>query len=363
MFSKQKDQNTSNDINYKNCLNCGTELNGKYCHVCGQQATSPTPSTKDFVMEYLYNAYIWDPKFIPTLWTLISRPGKLTKEFLAGKFVSYVHPLKLNMFLLFVFITLFLLFSGTEKMNSPIQEITTDEKILSALQLENIKNDEEQRGKFMDGPRDTVLLYAPLFFSEEYSEFVSKIETIEDTNGESLDKWVAVIPHQFIEENVVVPIEGGYYQFNSKSEENKKNLNILKDVWLQMVDIGTRYFPMLILLTAPFLSISLRLVQHRHKCPYIQHFIFALHYTALLELLIIFIYTLHLINAMSMDALEWIMMIVPCTYLTVAFHKAYEVSSWFKSIIKAMFTSMVYMIILFFIFIGIFFMACATVAL
>jgi hypothetical protein len=120
---------------------------------------------------------------------------------------------------------------------------------------------------------------------------------------------------------------------------------------------------MLILLTAPFLSISLRLVQHRHKCPYIQHFIFALHYTALLELLIIFIYTLHLINAMSMDALEWIMMIVPCTYLTVAFHKAYEVSSWFKSIIKAIFTCMVYMIILFFIFIGIFFMACATVAL
>ena len=29
---------------YKHCLNCGTELNGAYCHACGQEASNPTPS-------------------------------------------------------------------------------------------------------------------------------------------------------------------------------------------------------------------------------------------------------------------------------------------------------------------------------
>ena len=41
MCNKQQNSNiekTPNSLPYKHCLNCGTELNGMYCHVCGQQA-------------------------------------------------------------------------------------------------------------------------------------------------------------------------------------------------------------------------------------------------------------------------------------------------------------------------------------
>ena len=77
-----------NDLQYKHCLNCGAELKGRYCHSCGQEAVGKTPTVKGFVMAYLDNAFLWDPQFFKTLWTLIRRPGHLTKEYNAGKFIS-----------------------------------------------------------------------------------------------------------------------------------------------------------------------------------------------------------------------------------------------------------------------------------
>ena len=100
------------ELPYEHCLNCGEKLNGMYCHKCGQKAADTNLNVWGFVMEYLYNAFMWDPKFLKTLWLLVRRPGILTKEFLSGKYVSQVHPLKLNMFMLFVFITMFMFFSG-----------------------------------------------------------------------------------------------------------------------------------------------------------------------------------------------------------------------------------------------------------
>ena len=89
------------NLPYTHCLNCGTELQGMYCHVCGQEAISKTPTVSAFVLEYFNNAFIWDAQFLKTFWTLIRRPGHLTNEYLSGKFISQEHPLKLNMFLLY----------------------------------------------------------------------------------------------------------------------------------------------------------------------------------------------------------------------------------------------------------------------
>ena len=124
-MSNNNKQDKEYSLPYKYCLNCGTELNGMFCHKCGQQATSKTPSIGEFIKEYINNAFIWDSKCLKTIWTLLRRPGYLTTEFLKGKFSSYEHPLKLNMFLLFLFVTLFLLFSDTEKISNCNIHITT----------------------------------------------------------------------------------------------------------------------------------------------------------------------------------------------------------------------------------------------
>jgi hypothetical protein len=133
-------------------------------------------------------------------------------------------------------------------------------------------------------------------------------------------------------------------------------------VGAEMVRIMSQYFPLILLLTAPFLSFSLNLVQRRSRLPRINHFIFALHYTAFLETLMICIFLLHLTIAPPKQLLESILALGSCLYLTIAFRRVYENHSWVKAIVKSLLTSLIYFFILLMIFIVIFFIACVIIA-
>ena len=349
---------------YTHCLNCGTELSGKYCHCCGQEAVSKTPTVGGFVLEYLNNAFIWDSKFLPTLWSLIRRPGHLTNEYLAGKFNSQEHPLKLNMFLLFVFVTLFLFFASDDKMTSSLDNLMNDYRVVSGMQVDKLAGDSEYIKKMEESPRDTVLLEAPLYFATDYPKIFTNVETKEEAVGEALDRWVAALPRVLIDDKIVVVGESGYYRFNEElaaaDDDIGGNIQIISAVWAEMVRISSTYLPMLLLLTVPFLSFSLRLVQNRSKRPGIHHFIFALHYTAVLEFLMICIYVLHLTNVAQMPILEFIALMLPCVYLAIAYHRVYD-TSWIMAVVKSLLTSFIYFSILVLIMIAVFFVACFTI--
>ena len=349
-----------NALPYKHCLNCGTELKGLYCHNCGQEAVAKRPTVLGLVVEYLNEIFVWDSKFLFTFWTLIRRPGELTNDYLAGKYVSQESPLKLNMFLLFVFVSLFLFFTGIEKVTTTGHNLANDERVVIGVQLDSFSKNGEYTKVIEEGPRDTVLLHLPLFLVEEYPEIVTCIEVKEDTNGEGIDKLLAVVPRVLIEDEIIVADDSGYYRFNTEKNSGEMGLEYINDIWSEMVDIASRYFPMLLLLTTPFLSISLMLVQRKSKLPYINHFIFSLHYTALLESLMICIYIIHLIFSLSMGVLEAIMIVGSCSYLTIAFRKVYAVNSWWRSIVRSLLTSCIYILILLSIFVVIFFVACFT---
>ena len=347
-----------NDIPYENCLNCGTKLAGKFCHKCGQQATSKTPKLKDFILEYLNNAFIWDTQFFRTIWNLVCRPGRLTQEYMSGKFVSQEHPLKLNMFLLFVFISMFLLFSGSKGDDDSVITNTQTEFYYPALQIEFLKKDPDFVAKLDASPRDTVRLYAPLHIVEEYSDVVSKVDVIEDTQGQSFDRWVAAVPRVLIEDDIIILGKDDYYVFNADDDVVADELSESKVVWLQLVDIVTTYFPVIMLFTMPLLAMAVAFIQRKKKLPFIHHFIFSLHYTALLELLIIAIYTLYLVASPSMSLLMWILRLGAGIYLTIAFHRVYESNSWVKAVLKALFTYLIYMLNCLFVLCVVFLIAC-----
>lgn len=362
MCIKTKQTKETNDIPYTHCLNCGSELQGKYCHHCGQQSGSTSPTIRGFILEYANNAFLWDSKLGQTLWQLIRRPGHLTNEFLSGKFISYVHPLKLNMFFLFAFITMFVLFSSADKLNNSVNELTSDESVFSALQTNYLMKTPEYVDRLKSSPRDTVQLAAPLQLAEQYPDLLTNLNTIEDKQGDSLDKWVAVIPRLLIDEQIVTPDSAGVYHFNTQAKTRSKDLDLVDKLWRQLIGITTNYFPLIVLLTTPFLTLSLRIVQRKDKRRLFDHFIFALHYTAFLEFMIIFIYLLYLIASPSMSLLKWIITISSCGYLVLAFRRAYGINSWVKSIFKALITSTVYHIICFWTLICIFITACIIVA-
>ncbi len=78
-----------------------------YCYQCGQYALDIEQPFWKYILQYFENVYQFDSKVWLTLYYLFTRLGFLTREFNAGKINSYVHPLRLFMFLSCLFFLFF----------------------------------------------------------------------------------------------------------------------------------------------------------------------------------------------------------------------------------------------------------------
>jgi len=86
-------------INTPYCSNCGTEFIDTYCHKCGQKKIElKDRSVKAFVVHFTEEFFTFDSKFFRSVKYLFSKPGYLTHEYISGRFVRYVSPLKMYLF-------------------------------------------------------------------------------------------------------------------------------------------------------------------------------------------------------------------------------------------------------------------------
>jgi hypothetical protein len=97
--------------NEENCLNCGTELIGKYCHNCGQQKITPGLSVKNSWDEYFYKSIYWESSFSYTVRDLFLAPGNFVRNFINGKRKDYVKPVGFFLMTVSFFILMFHFFS------------------------------------------------------------------------------------------------------------------------------------------------------------------------------------------------------------------------------------------------------------
>jgi len=80
---------------FTQCENCGNQLNGHYCSQCGQAAVDYRRSIGHVLLDVLNEFLNWDSKFFASIGLLLTRPWRLTNEFISGKRVRHVHPLRL----------------------------------------------------------------------------------------------------------------------------------------------------------------------------------------------------------------------------------------------------------------------------
>ncbi|WP_296677058.1 DUF3667 domain-containing protein [Novosphingobium sp.] len=83
------------------CLNCGTALVGSHCHSCGQ-AAHVHKTIGAFLHDLLHGVFHFEGKIWRTLPLLAWRPGKLTREYIDGRRASYISPIALFLFSVFL---------------------------------------------------------------------------------------------------------------------------------------------------------------------------------------------------------------------------------------------------------------------
>jgi hypothetical protein len=88
------------------CLNCGAELTGPYCHQCGQKAHVHR-TISAWWHDFLHSVLHLDGKFWRTLPMLAWRPGELTRRYVEGERATFISPLALFLFSVFLMFGVF----------------------------------------------------------------------------------------------------------------------------------------------------------------------------------------------------------------------------------------------------------------
>ena len=102
------------------CRNCGAEAPGAYCAQCGQETALRLPTLREFLREAAGRYVAIDGRFWRTIAALVSRPGYLTREYLAGRRRRYIRPARIYLFATLIF------FGASRLFVDPLQLVNPD---------------------------------------------------------------------------------------------------------------------------------------------------------------------------------------------------------------------------------------------
>ncbi|HWH17251.1 MAG TPA: DUF3667 domain-containing protein [Allosphingosinicella sp.] len=117
----------------RNCLNCGTELAGDFCHNCGQRGHVHR-TLGAFWHDIAHSVLHFEGKIWRTLPLLAWRPGELTRRYVEGERARFVSPMALFLFSVFLMFAVFSALGGPIGSGSPQIEATPAEERARAQQ-------------------------------------------------------------------------------------------------------------------------------------------------------------------------------------------------------------------------------------
>lgn len=334
----------------KICLNCGAEVYGRYCHQCGQENIETKESFWHLVTHFFYDITHFDGKFFETVKILLFRPGFLTKQYMAGKRVSYLNPIRMYVFTSAFFFLIFFSFmtpeetlkiseakpkklpalieilkdarkdteddlkSATDSTKKRLlqQELTAiDHDLLRVEKDSTIKADSLESFKFVFNQRENP-------FEKRY-ETVEAYDSVQNTlKGEAKDSW---LEQYFTRKNIL---------WKKKYGEGHV-MEALKEKFLHSI-------PQLLFVSLPFFALLLKLLYiRRKKFYYVDHGIFSIHLYCAIFIILLVIFGLNKIREAS--HWEWISPVISLVSISVAVYiffamkKFYE-QGYFKTFAK-----------------------------
>lgn len=89
------------------CPNCGAAVSGNFCHECGQETVLHPPSTREFLHEFIGHYVALEGKLWQTMKLLLLKPGQLSLEYMQGRRVRYIQPLRVYLTFSLIFFAVF----------------------------------------------------------------------------------------------------------------------------------------------------------------------------------------------------------------------------------------------------------------
>ncbi|RZL64896.1 MAG: DUF3667 domain-containing protein [Pedobacter sp.] len=132
-----------------NCLNCGSHVETHYCSNCGQPNLELKESFWGFISHSIAHYFHFDNKFFQTLTPLLTKPGQVTLDYLAGKRARYINPVSMY---IFVSIVYFLVAYSPEHSTNNEDHVDAKTRVQQKATIDTVNNKLEKSGIFGKAP-------------------------------------------------------------------------------------------------------------------------------------------------------------------------------------------------------------------
>jgi len=139
LSSSQELPNHSEVELLKSCRNCAEPLTGQYCQNCGQRDRNRMISLWELIRDLLGDLFEVDSRLWRSLIPLLVRPGKLTREYLAGRQVHYTPPLRMYLVLSILFFVIASIGNTNSRLTIDGEEVSSSTTDSVAAQQESVQ--------------------------------------------------------------------------------------------------------------------------------------------------------------------------------------------------------------------------------
>ena len=342
------------------CFNCGHPFSGheKFCPECGQANKNKRITFGNFLHE-VFNGFIsWDSKFWTTFIPLLTKPGKVSRDYIDGKRQRYANPFR---FYLSVSVVFFLVLGATESYEK-LKELRTGKienkksintqlndttKELDSVKIKSVVNNALKSVDSVD--RAEILKAIPQLNpdslkiksgnttninivgfpdAQKYLNFQKKYPNIEIESAlDSLE-----VEHTFFNRFMYSRFQAG-----SKIGESDENLQ-------QFIKQFISYGSISLFVLLPLFTLFLKFFYIRRKFTYVEHLIFVFHAQTVFFLLLTLFYIINF--ARNPDYIIGIFILLFLVYLYLAMKRFYK-QGYIKTFIKFILVNCVFFFISF----------------
>jgi len=351
------------------CLNCGQPFigNENFCSYCGQKNTIKKLSINNFVNNLFSGFFSYDSRFWTTFIPLLTKPGKVSKDYIEGKRVRFVNPFQLYLNVSIIF---FLLLGITHKFEgdkNPINNIATATKKIDSIsekgvqQLDSILtnvNNEIIKNTPNDSTKTNVItnLGSVIKLVETESkkkDTVAYTYHIKSDSANSIGIYNKINDFinyhkefpEYNNEQAVVSLgykktfwNTFYYQQVINVTKNLNQIN--SDGGKKYIKTLTSYISISLFLFLPVFTMFLKLLYIRRKFSYMEHLVFVFHTQTVFFLLLAIFYLINIF--VEIESGTWIFILLFLLYLYKALRIFYQ-QEIFKTVVKYILLNSYYM--------------------
>jgi hypothetical protein len=261
----------------KNCLNCNAVVQGRYCHICGQENIETKESAWHLVTHFFQDITHFDGKFFTSLKYLIFKPGYLPREYMNGRRASHLNPVRMYVFTSAFF---FLIFFSIFKFN-PVKNVETivDNGKTKAPVSFIKKMDAATYKAFVD---ELVKNDSAMRFAYDTTKYFKYLDSTLKANGGRI-KFTPSNYKTLAEYNSALAHGKKHNWFEKMMVRrqfalNEKFNNDGKAMIAAVIDKLIHAIPQILFITLPLFALLLKLLYMRRKqFYYVNHAIFTLH--------------------------------------------------------------------------------------